>query len=101
MCVVRDAAESQNCWGKEVVDEQGVRVDFRVALVGLKGAGREMWQKRCDGEPAGEVHIDINVNSKACPWYGAEQFPRTMISKAKWSYWKRRFEGVIKSHGEN
>lgn len=92
---LRDAVEGGSCGTTGHVDDQGVRIDMRVALVWLRVVGKEMWQRSCDGsallEHEVEVPLDVDVSGKKCPWAldGAPEY-----SWSRWDYWRRRFRLV-------
>lgn len=99
MWAMRDAVEGGNRGTRSVVDERGVKIEFRIALVWLKVVGREMWERSCEGsaqmeEVEMEVPLDVDVRGKKCPWAAAGAL---MLLRSRWNYWRRRFRLVTVS----
>lgn len=84
----------------DAVDQDGVCIDFRVTLVWLTIAGKEWWDKCCEGPYFVDVPLDVNVNSKRCPWAPKPPMYTRILSKARWRWCKGRFGLKAASKGE-
>jgi hypothetical protein len=93
---MRGAVEGRSCRTTGIVDDNGDKIAFREAMVWLEVAGKQMWEKCCEGSDGTameevDVPLDVNVCGKKCPWFGSGT---PQLTRARWSYWRRRFEMV-------
>jgi hypothetical protein len=98
------STESPQYMHQVMLDQDGVRLDFQAVLVWLMIAGKEWWEKCCSGPRIPDVRLEVNVNSKRCPWTSMDPIrpgtETTMFAKARWRWWKGRFGLVAASRGD-
>lgn len=100
MCFMAGSTEGQR--DKQcALDQDGARLDFRVVLVWLIIAGKDLWERCCRGPRVPYVRLDANVHSrKRCPWARNPGYNTEVFAKARWRWWKGRFGLVAASKGE-
>lgn len=99
MCFMAASTEGR-ATGFEALDQDKVRIDFRVIYVWLTIAGHEWWGKCCEGIQVPDVPLDINVRSKRCPWSRNPGYNTKVFAKARWRWWRGRFGLVVGSKGD-